>query len=124
MQQSFIIIGTLPSLNEQINANRTNRYLGAQVKKNVEEAIGWAIRKHKLKPMRSPVRFYIRYFEPTRRRDKDNICSAKKYILDSLVSQGILKGDRWKDIIDVQPFVESFLVDKLNPRIEVIIEEV
>ena len=35
----FVIDGRLPSLNEYINAERSNRYKGAKLKKDTERAI-------------------------------------------------------------------------------------
>ena len=61
---------------------------------------------------------YLRFnwIEPNKRRDKDNIASAKKFIIDALVKSGILENDGWKNVIG---FSDRFSVDKNNPRIEV-----
>ena len=68
-----------------------------------------------------PVCILFRWFEPNKKRDLDNICSAKKFIQDALVDIGILAGDGWRHIVG---FTDEFYVDKENPRIEVIIREV
>ena len=64
---------------------------------------------------------HYRFFEPTRRRDKDNIAAfAHKTIQDSLVKEDIIANDGWDY---VEGFVDVFSVDKKNPRIEVVIIE-
>ncbi|WP_230197975.1 RusA family crossover junction endodeoxyribonuclease [Megasphaera massiliensis] len=61
---------------------------------------------------------YIKFHwvEKNKRRDKDNIAFAKKFILDALQEMGILQNDGWSEILG---FSDTFDVDKDNPRIEV-----
>lgn len=59
---------------------------------------------------------HFRWYEPNRKRDLDNIAFAKKFVLDALVSNGVLIADGWKG---VSGFTDTFFVDKDNPRIEV-----
>lgn len=117
MKKSFVIKGRLPSLNDYILKNRTNRFAGAKMKKEVEELIMWEI-KSQIKGSFDSEKVIVRihWVEANKKRDLDNICSAKKFILDSLVSAGVLKGDGWKYIAC---FEESFSVCKTYPRIEV-----
>lgn len=62
------------------------------------------------------------WYEPNKRRDKDNISSfGRKVIQDALVQCGVLEGDGWKHVAG---FSDRFEVDKTNPRIEVLIREV
>lgn len=82
----------LPSLNEVVAKNRANRYMGAKMKREVQDMIGWYIRKSDLKPV-DCCTISIKWHEKTRRRDVDNIQSAQKFILDALVENGILKDD-------------------------------
>ena len=57
------------------------------------------------------------YYEPSTKRDKDNISSYfKKIFFDALVDAGIIADDGWKHISD---FTDRFHVDRNNPRIEV-----
>jgi Holliday junction resolvase RusA-like endonuclease len=60
--------------------------------------------------------FIFHWIEKDRRRDKDNIAMAKKFILDSLQEWGVLKNDGWKQVLG---FIDIFSVDKINPRVEV-----
>ena len=93
MCHSFVIEGKLPSLNEVINENRSNRYAGAKLKKEIESLIGWAIKKAKLPHVEKPCVIEIDWHEATKRRDVDNIQSSQKFILDAMVKNGILKND-------------------------------
>lgn len=116
--QKFIIPGKLDGLNQIINANRYNRYYGASVKKKNEEIVMASLVAYKIKPADEPVFLKFHWFESNRKRDMDNIASAKKMILDALVKSGILKNDGWNNI---SGFEDRFDIDKENPRIEVTI---
>ena len=121
MTHKLTISGQLPNLNDYTTANRANRYKGAEMKKQAEHTIGCHI-KQQLGRLRINHPVYLRYkwYEPNKRRDKDNIAFAQKFIQDSLVKCGIIEDDGWNNIIG---FSHEFEVDKKNPRIEVIIEE-
>lgn len=117
------IWGTLPGLNEFIDANRRNYHAGAKLKKEAQFLVVMAARKS-LKRWRpeGPVYMTYRWFEPNKKRDMDNIAAGgRKIIQDALVEAGVLKNDGWNDIAG---FRDEFYVDKKEPRIEVEIEEV
>lgn len=81
----------LPSLNDYINECRKNKYAGANMKKNVEKDIGWYI--NLLPTYENPIKIHFIWVEENKRRDLDNVCFAKKFILDSMVKAGKLKND-------------------------------
>jgi Holliday junction resolvase RusA-like endonuclease len=115
------IRGTLPGLNEYVTAERSNRYAGAQMKKRCEAIVTCAARSLGNTIFDKPVHMVYRWFEPNRRRDKDNICAfGRKVIQDALVRSGVLQNDGWAQI---ESFADEFYVDKKNPRIEVQIWE-
>ena len=97
MNYHFTVNGKLPSLNEVIAKNRTNKYAGAKYKKDIETLIITMIktaqRAGTIKPINEPCEIYIYWNEQTKRRDVDNIQSAQKFILDALVRSGILIDD-------------------------------
>lgn len=97
MSNFFIIRDKLPSLNDVIAKNRTNRYEGAKFKKSIETSIGWEIKKaviaKTLKPVVTPCEIEVEWHEATKRRDVDNIHSSIKFILDAMVKNKILKND-------------------------------
>lgn len=116
------IPGRLPGLNEYTNACRTNPQKGNKMKKDAQEAIMW----HILAQMRRckferPVFLLYTFYEKDRRRDKDNVSSfARKVIQDALVQSGKLQDDGWDYVTGS---MERFYVDSENPRIVVEIIE-
>ena len=121
MTRSLVLPGALPSLNDYIKACRANKYGGNTVKRGVENYIVYQI-KQQLRGVRftSPVTMAYTWCEKDRRRDKDNVAFAKKFIQDALVASGMLRDDGWDYITG---FTDDFRVDKDNPRIEVTITE-
>ena len=117
----LIIKGRLPGLNEYIEAERKNRYKAAAMKRENEAIVAWSAKASKLKKISGPVFMRYTWYEPNRKRDKDNITFGRKIIQDALVKCGYLKGDGWQHI---EGFSDAFGVDKKDPRIEVEIEEV
>lgn len=93
----------LPSLNEYVSANRSNKFMGAKMKKDYQSQIGWFLKR--LTPVKKPVIIHFQWVEPNKKRDLDNIAFGKKFILDSLVEQGILEND---DHTHVRGFTDSF----------------
>jgi Holliday junction resolvase RusA-like endonuclease len=111
----------LPGLNEYVNACRGNKYEAANFKQQVENDclvfIRAALRGRKL----NSIGIVFTWIEKNRQRDKDNICFAKKFILDAMQKGQVLKNDGWNQ---VQYFRDEFAVDKDKPRVEVLIEEI
>lgn len=111
----------LPSLNEVINVNRYNRYAGNNLKQNTQALIYPYIKD--IPRLEKPVRIDFHWYEGNKRRDLDNVCSAKKFILDALVQYGKLKddnrknvcsfsdsfyyGDKWKVILDIKEITDD-----------------
>ena len=122
MKHTLIIQGQLPNLNDYTKACRSNKFAGAEMKKKAERYITHYI-KMQLKDVsiKGTVKLAFRWYEANKRRDLDNICFAKKFILDALVSNQIIFADSWKGVVG---FTDEFFIDKQNPRIEVDIEEV
>lgn len=120
MIQSFEIPGKLPSLNEYTRSCRTNPYAGAAAKKDAQGRVLAAIRAARLVPMKPPVQVGFEWVEPDMRRDKDNISSAKKYILDALVQSGVMGNDNWRWIAGNLP--DLYRVNRADPRVIVTLE--
>lgn len=118
----FVIRGTLPGLNDYISAERSSRFQAASMKKQCESIVMHAARRLGKWKAEKPVHMIYHWIEPNRRRDKDNISSfGRKVIQDALVKAKILHNDGWKEIIG---FEDRFDVDVKDPRIIVdIIEE-
>ncbi len=122
MEYLLTIPGTLNNLNDYIAAERIHRQKGAKMKADNEYIVIVAIMQcMRGVKVEKPVFMEYNWIEPSRRRDKDNVSSfGRKVIQDALVRAGVLKNDGWKNIVG---FSDRFEVDKENPRIEVVIEE-
>ena len=70
----------LPSLNDYIAKINRNKYAGNKFKQDIEDSILWVLKSTKRK-VEKPVKVKFIWYEQTKRRDKDNVCSAKKYLL-------------------------------------------
>lgn len=117
MNYKFTIKGTLPGLNELIEAERRNRFIGAKLKKQYEAVVMRAARSLGNVEFEEPVYMVYHWYEKDRRRDKDNICAfGRKVIQDALVKARFLRNDGWKNIAG---FEDRFYVDKDKPRVVV-----
>jgi len=113
----IIIYGRLDGLNKYVNDNRNNRYKGSKNKRDNEKVVFKAIQALKdVEACVYPISIRTTWYEPDKRRDGDNIVFAKKYILDTLVKRGIIKGDGQRYI---NSFVDIIKTDTENPRIEI-----
>ena len=113
------IPGELPHLNEIIEKSKQHWAAYSKMKKKHTNAAAW-IAKANLEPMEKVDLTFIWYCK-NRRKDKDNIIVGQKFVIDGLVEAGIIENDGWKQI---GTLLHQFRVDKENPRVEVIIEEV
>ena len=102
MKYTFEINERLPGLNEYTGACRNNKYIGAKMKQDIENTI-WIYIKQQMKSTKidSPVKINFKWIEDNKKRDLDNICFAKKFILDALVKANVLRND-------TQNFVKGF----------------
>lgn len=92
----FEIPMKLPSLNDYINACRTNAYKGAKMKKDLQREMSWYLRN--VPKFRGKVHVHFQWQEENKRRDLDNVAFAKKFILDALVDAGVLENDDRKHV--------------------------
>lgn len=119
MMVSFTVNQKLPSLNDYIHALNINRYKGNALKRDTQDAIIAAIRLAGEKPVEQyPVYISFVWHEKSRRRDLDNIASAKKFILDALQEASILSGDGQKQI---KGFSDTFRVPDEWDGVDVLI---
>lgn len=129
MRQQFIIPGRLPSLNDLIHAMNHNRYTGATLKREAEELVVWSAKAARLKAMNGPVHVTVTWYEGGNRRDRDNVVSGVKFILDALQPAskrhprgiGIIPGDGPKHM--PQAPTQEVQVDRADPRVVVTLEE-
>ena len=108
----------LPSCNEYIEACRTNKYLAAKMKREIEQLIGYYILT--LPRFEKPVKIHFHWIEGTKKRDLDNIAFSKKFILDALVKYHKLQDDNRKE---VYAFTDTFEYKKGTTKVVLEIEE-
>ncbi len=99
----YVIPLKMPSLNDYTKWCRTNKYLANKRKTELEEQIGFYIKE--MPRYDKPVKIHFTWIEGNKRRDLDNICFAKKFVLDALVKHGKLKDDNRKC---VYAFTDNF----------------
>lgn len=115
--QKIVIKSKLPTLNEIIAIAKRNPFAYAKMKKDYTNLVRYS--SLKLKPIKTPAKFIIKYFLKNKRKDPDNIAVGKKFIFDGLIKAGKIKNDGWQEIAGWE---EYFFVDK-NERIEITIKE-
>lgn len=95
--QEVHIKGKLPSLNEYVSQCRGSKYGAGDAVKKIERKI--MLQLVKMKKINGPITIHFQWHEKTRRRDKDNVAFAKKFILDALQYAKKLPNDNNKYII-------------------------
>lgn len=96
-----------PSFNEYVNECRRNKYAGNKMKKEIEHDIIYFI--NKLPQYTKPIQIHFHWIEGNKKRDLDNVCFAKKFILDSMVKAGKLKDDNRNCVTG---FIDTFEYEK------------
>jgi len=116
---NFTILGELPDLNKIIAAAKKHHMVYSKLKADATNICRLSCLR--LPRINFKMHLHIIYHCKNKRKDKDNIAVAKKFILDGLIEAGKIRNDGWKE---VEGWTEEFRVDKNNPRIEVIINDV
>lgn len=112
----FILELSLCDLNKYINAERTNRFIAANIKKENQEVCEWLLPKKQF----NKVFIVFKWFTKNKRKDPDNIAFSKKFILDAMVSTGMLQNDGQNQVVG---FLDLFENDKTE-KIEITMLEV
>lgn len=116
-----VIYGNFPGMNEFIDANRRGNgrwNAGNAMKQKAQRTIAAQLpRWHTEKPVWIDYTFFC----PNKKKDLDNISGFfHKVFQDALVERKVIPNDNWKYI---KGFSDVFMVDRENPRIEVVITE-
>lgn len=115
----LVFFGSLPGLNDIVDANRSGWAVGARQKKSVQKILRMSWIGKEKTCFSGSVKIIVRFYEKNLRRDDDNVFGGLKFILDTLQEMGIIKNDSPK-YAHVLP--ERFL-DRNHPRIEIDIFE-
>ena len=117
MKYEFEINRKLPSLNEYTKTNRYNKYAANRMKKDQQSYIRGAIYAQLGRiRIEKPVNVHFIWVEENKRRDKDNIRFAAKFILDALVETHVLQNDNWSCVNDLSD--SYWLEDKTRVIVE------
>lgn len=113
----------LPSLNEYIYACKVQRgrwNKGNEMKRSVQRDIEPYLKK--LGVFNNGVRVSFTWIEKDKKRDLDNVCFAKKFILDAMVNGGVIPNDNARY---VKGFIDNFGYSKEDAKVivEVIEDE-
>lgn len=87
------IPGELCDLNKYIDDQRTHYHVGNKTKQRETKRCELAFWEHRLalKRLKLPLNFRFTFFCKNRRKDKDNIDFAKKFIFDGMINAGIIR---------------------------------
>lgn len=117
---NYTIKGQLADLNKHDEVNRSNKFAGAKLKKDMTNLVAWQL-KGKLK-ITKPCMISFHWFYSTA-HDFDNLRFACKYILDGMVKAGVLKNDNQKWVLGFNG--DYFIkVPKGEEKVVVEVEEV
>ena len=105
------IPGRLPSLNDYVRAERSNRHSAAKIKRETEDMIVALL--NGAPSFDKPVLVLFDWIRDDMRTDKDNVAFAKKFVLDALQSAGVISRDSWSLCT---PFDRRFAINRTNPR--------
>lgn len=96
----------LPSLNDYIEACNSNKYRGNKLKRETQDQIMWFLKR--MPKYNCKMIIHLTWHEANYKRDKDNVCFAKKFILDALQELGKIPNDNNKYI---EGFRDNFIYD-------------
>jgi len=121
---AFFVPMLLPGMNDIVaysKIRKGNWSAYADLKAKIERDLCLFIREQRIGKFIVPIWLRFVWYEKNRRRDPDNICAGgRKFILDSLVTEGVIKNDGWKQIAGWR---DSFEVSPQKPGVYVSIEE-
>ncbi|MAH51419.1 hypothetical protein CMI37_36725 [Candidatus Pacearchaeota archaeon] len=124
----FFIPGPLPGLNEIMNVargtkrgNLTAARQKAEWTYRVAGYIHLTMNQTKKVQFTGAVFIEFTWYEKNKRRDPDNIASAKKFLMDGMVRSGLICDDTWRYI---SGFSDKWVVNKTQPGVYVVVREV
>jgi len=117
---TFTIDGRLPTMNEIIASAKKGKGCYQPYSKMKHEYTTLVSLMARRSPMFKKPSLKITWYEKNKKRDMDNIVAGKKFILDGLVTAGIIKDDSRKYINSIHDIIKD---DSKNPRIEVTLTE-
>lgn len=96
-----------PTLNEYIEAERTNRFLASKMKKSATNAVKIMTLEQHPEKLEGLLDVQIVWGRKDNKHDPDNIYFAVKFILDGIVKAGVLPGDGRKNIRNIFHYIDQ-----------------
>ena len=120
--KDFPIQGLNELLAGRIYDYRTKKYRNPVKRENDKLCCRCINRDLKDLKLKTPIRCTYNIFVPDKRHDRGNIYAAvEKSFLDAMQTCNVIVNDGFSSVLDSVFYTE---VDNVNPRVEVIIEEV
>lgn len=115
-----LVLPELVDLNTYITAERSNRFRGAKIKKEMTRLVAEACMVQRVPRMARITSFSCIWRHRNHRKDFDNLEFGVKWIKDGLVEAGVIANDGWKHF--PPRTVHDHVVDPEHPGVTVIIE--
>ena len=116
------IPGRLPGENEIIKAAKSGKGKGNAYARLKEKWTGYVadiFTEAGIDPL-GEISLVFTWVEKDKRRDKDNISAAKKFILDGMQKAGVISNDGWGNIAG---WKDKFEINPYSPGVNVLIIE-
>lgn len=94
----ILTLPPLTNLNKYINAERTNRYMAAKIKREETELVAWECRRQKAPKLKKLRSLMFIWKTKDRRQDKDNLAFSKKFVMDGMVLAGVIPNDTYSTL--------------------------
>jgi hypothetical protein len=108
---SLVIHGTMPNLNDILDARAVSRQVGSKrISQYTRMKAAWdtkvtLLARPRFRKQLPPCHFVFVFNEPNMRRDPDGLSAgAYKFVLDGLQSAGAIAGDGWKQVLGLQSY--------------------
>lgn len=96
MNTFTLTLPELVDLNTYISAERSNRFLGAKIKKQMTQLVSMECLAQRAPRMNKITRFELSWFHKNKRKDFDNVEFGVKWIKDGMVTAGTIPNDGWE----------------------------
>lgn len=91
-----LFLPELVDLNTFLTAAQRNRFVGANIKKEMTNLVAMECRIQKIPHMKQITDFSMVWTHKNRKKDFDNVEFGVKFIKDGMVEAGVIKNDGWK----------------------------
>ena len=101
------------TLNEYTNETRRNKFKGATIKREQTNIAYWYFVSKKFE---TPLKLKFTWYLPNKKKDPDNVCFAKKFILDAMTKAKCIPNDNLNHILG---FEDVFIISKEKSGVDI-----